>query len=258
MTEMPVLEVRRDGRVLWLRLNRPDARNALDASLVDAITCTFGGAARDAEVRVIVLTGNGRGFCAGVDLKALQANPGHSRPDLLDAVNAMFDRVRSFPKPVICALNGVTVAGGLELAMCCDVIFAAESAMIGDGHCNFGVVPGGGGAALLPQRIGLHRAKAMLFTGEILPATAWAEWGLVHRVVPDGQLDTTARDFAEALARRSPLVLRRMKRAADAAMEMSQSLALRNELAELRDHMTSPDFREGLAAFAERRVPDFG
>ncbi len=257
MSEASVLNVRRDGRVLWLRLNRPDARNALDVPLAAAITCAFGGATGNAEVRAVVLTGNGPSFCAGVDLKALQANPGHCRPDILDAVTEMFDRVRSFPKPVICALNGVTVAGGLELAMCCDVILAAESATIGDGHSNFGVVPGGGAAALLPQRIGLHRAKAMLFTGNILPAKTWAEWGLVHRVVPDDQLDIAADEFAQLLVRKSPMVLRRMKRAVNATMEMSQLLALRNELAELRDHMKSADFREGMAAFTERRTPNF-
>lgn len=255
-----VLDAQRDGRVLLLRLNRPDSMNALNSALSNALAQAFEEAAGNPEVRVVVLTGAGRAFCAGADLKELLADRTGSEmqgPDVVDAIAAAFDRIRAFPKPIVCALNGLTLAGGLELALCCDVILAGESAKIGDGHITYGVFPGGGGAALLPQRIGLHRAKALLFTGESLPAATWAEWGFVHRVIPDDALDKGALDFAQTLARRSPLVLQRMKRVTSAAFEVSQSQVLREELAELRDHMKSADFREGLASFVERRTPNF-
>ena len=149
------------------------------------------------------------------------------------------------------------MAGGLELAMCCDVLIAGESARIGDAHSNFGVFPGAGGAAVLPERIGLNNAKYLLFTGDALPARRLMEMGLVQEVVADDELAARLQTFGEKLAVKSPLVLRRMKSVANQSMEMSQSGALQLELETLRNHFRSDDIKEGLAAFAEKRKSVF-
>ena len=253
-----ILETR--GSAAWLRLNRPTELNALSRDMVlelgEALECIR----RDEKLRVVVLTGSGRAFCAGADLKAVQAGLSKERSedgDFLDAVAEVFQILRDFPKPVIGGLNGVTVAGGLELAMCCDVLIAAESAKIGDAHANFGVFPGAGGAAVLPSRIGLPNAKYLLFSGRSLPARDWLRMGLVQEVVADDALEARLDTFASDLADKSPLVLSRMKAVANASVDMSQAEALVWELSVLRDHLTSNDAAEGLAAFSEKRKPVF-
>lgn len=247
----------------WLTLNRPEAMNALSdelcAELDDAITRV----GRDREIRVLVVTGKGKAFCAGADLKGVfeggTAPAGEEDPlnSFLDKVAGVIDRLRNLPKPTIAALNGLTMAGGLELAMACDLIVAAESARIGDAHANFGVFPGAGGAAVLPRRIGPTAAKYLLFTGDTLPASELVPLGLVNRVVPDASLDAEVDTLASRIASKSPLVLRRMKQAVDDGLAQSQTTALRLERLVLDAHRHSRDIREGLAAFVEKRKPEF-
>lgn len=177
--------------------------------------------------------------------------------DFLDRCDDVYGLLRRLPKPVIAAINGITAAGGLELAMCCDIIFAAESAKIGDAHSNFGVFPGAGGAAVLPKRVGLNRAKYLLFSGDYLSAAELERFGLVNRVVPDGDLLGEVEIFAAKLAAKSPLVLRRMKEVANSSLDQSQDAALRHEMLNLRQHTRSYDLEEGLKAFAEKRKPEF-
>lgn len=257
------LTFERRAGVAWLTLNRPEAMNALSdllcAELDDAITRAGG----DREVRVLVLTGTGKAFCAGADLKgvfeggAVPAGEEDSLNAFLDKVAGVIDRLRNLPKPTIAALNGLTMAGGLELAMACDLIVAAQSARIGDAHANFGVFPGAGGAAVLPRRIGPTAAKYLLFTGDTLPASELVPLGLVNRVVPDASLDAEVDQLASRIASKSPLVLRRMKQAVDDGLAQSQSTALRLERLVLDAHRHSRDIREGLAAFVEKRKPEF-
>jgi enoyl-CoA hydratase len=252
----PLQESRRfDGAVAWLCLNRPGAMNSLNRDLAVGLSAAFATACADAAVKAVVLTGAGRAFCTGADLKALQAEVQSARvemPDLLDSIVAAFNSVRGCEKPVIAALNGATFAGGLELALCCDVIFAARSARIGDGHSNYAMFPGGGSAAVLPARIGVHRAKALLFSGDDLPAETLEDWGLVYRVVPDAELEASVLTFAKKLAGKSARVLRGMKSVVDRAAQPGHALALGIELLMLRDHMRTPEFREGLAQFDRR------
>ncbi len=141
--------------------------------------------------------------------------------------------------------------------MCCDLVVAAENAKMGDAHANFGVFPGAGGAAVLPGRIGLNRAKYLLFTGEFISAEEMKDYGLVHQVVPDDDLETVVRTLAAKLAEKSPLVLKRMKEVANQSLFQTQEAALRHELLHLRDHMRSYDMLEGLKAFQEKRKPRF-
>jgi len=177
--------------------------------------------------------------------------------EFLDLVGGMMDRLRVCPKPTIAALNGLTMAGGLELAMACDLIIAAESARIGDAHANFGVFPGAGGAAILPRRIGATAAKYLLFTGDTLPARELVSLGLVNRVVPDAELVSEVEKLALRIASKSPLVLRRMKQTVADGLEQPQASALRLERLVLDAHRHSHDIQEGLAAFVGKRTPDF-
>ncbi len=157
------------GSIAWLTLNRPKAMNSISLSIIERMEELLPQLAADDSVRVVVLTCAGPAFCAGVDLKQILASkelpPGEA--DFLDRIcDNVMNPLRDFPKPVIAALNGVTMAGGLELAMCCDIVLASEEARIGDAHANFGVYPGAGGAAVLPRLIPHNVAKYLLFTGK--------------------------------------------------------------------------------------------
>ncbi len=244
--------------VATIRLSRAKQMNALSFDMIDELADALSRIEEKDGVRSLVITGTGSAFCAGADLKEVLDTVGvPGKRDFLDVIAVLFRRLRNVPMPVIGGLNGITMAGGLELAMCCDVLIAGESARIGDAHSNFGVFPGAGGAAVLPERIGLNNAKYLLFTGDALPARRLMEMGLVQEVVADDELAARLQTFGEKLAVKSPLVLRRMKSVANQSMEMSQSGALQLELETLRNHFRSDDIKEGLAAFAEKRKPVF-
>ncbi len=247
------------GRSGWLYLNRPENMNSINTEMAMELVVALLEAGADMEVRVILLSGKGPSFCAGADLKSLVGGKGTqvAGPDFLDRARHAFSCLRNFPKPVIAVVNGLALAGGLELVMCCDIVIASESAKLGDAHSNYGVFPGAGGAAVMPRKIGLNRAKHLLFTGEFVSAEKMREYGLVNQVVPPEMLEDAAQALADLLAEKSPLVLRRMKEVANRSLDQAQDAALRHELLELRDHMRSLDFQEGLAAFKEKRPPNF-
>jgi enoyl-CoA hydratase/carnithine racemase len=245
--------------VAWITLNRPDDLNAVNLRMLEELSEVLTSITADAAQHVVVLTGSGRAFCAGADLKALMGGmskaPGEQ--NFSDLTLSTLALLRNMPKPTIAAINGLTIAGGLELAMCCDILIGAASAKIGDGHGNFGVFPGGGGAAVLPRKIGLNRAKQLLFTGDLLSAEQMQAWGLLNGVAPDEELQSVAADLAARMVSKSSLVLRRMKSVANRSMDQSQEMALRDELLECLQHTRSYDFQEGLVAYSEKRKPVF-
>jgi enoyl-CoA hydratase len=252
----------RRGPVVWVTLNRPEVMNALCSPMIDEMIDALKSIQGDAELRVVVLTGAGaKAFCAGADLKEVRTwldgatMPG--KPDFLDRLTSFFEALRALPKPVIAAVNGIAVAGGLELVMACDLVLAAENAVFGDAHSNFGLFPGAGGAALLPRRIGINRAKYLLFTGDVVSAHEMMAFGVVNRVAATSDLASTAQELAERLASKSPTVLRKMKEVVNRAPNQTESAALQDEMRTLREHLRSADVREGLAAFMEKRSPDF-
>ncbi len=246
-----------DG-VLTLTLNRPDRMNAFNGLMRRELIAAFDAADADDAVRVVIMTGAGRAFCAGADLKEVAgANHEPGQPDLLDLVDHTFGLMRDGPKPVIAAVNGLAMAGGLEMVMACDLVFAAESAKLGDAHSNFGVFPGAGGAAILPRRIGLNRAKYLLFSGENVSAQDMMDWGLVNKVIADEDLRQAVQAFTDRLAEKSPAVLRRMKTVSNRSLDVDETAALSEEMLNLRAHMRSWDMHEGLSAFNEKRKPQF-
>jgi enoyl-CoA hydratase/carnithine racemase len=261
MTDAPVLR-RDDGAVTWLTLNRPDALNALSPDLLDHLDGHVRDLERDDTVRAVVVSATGRAFCAGADLTALTGPDGELDPSRLLAfirrAGAVFGRLAALPTPVIAAVNGIALAGGLELVLHCDLVVASESARLGDGHINYGLLPGAGGAARLPRVIGPTRAKYLAFTGELLPAAECRAMGLVNEVVPAERLADRVSELAGKLATRSPSALRLFKRAIDDGLEQPLPTALRLEHLATAEHLHSGDVQEGLAAFQAKRAPNFG
>ncbi len=245
-----------------LTLNRPDALNSISPTMVAELHRALGELEEDQSLRVLVLTGAGRAFCAGADLKASRARLNADTPALanetfLNDLGDVLRRVERFPLPVIAAVNGVALAGGLELVLCCDLVVAAAEAKIGDAHANYGLVPGGGSSVRLPRKIGPARAKYLLYSAAFVPAETLMDWGLVHRVVAGTDLWTAVDGLVGELTDKSPLGLRRMKRMVDDGLDQPLDTALRLELAINANHAESYDRREGLAAFVEKRKPKF-
>ncbi len=258
----PLLLERREA-ALWLTLNRPDAFNALDADIVAALAAACDRVERERDIRLVVVTGNGKAFCAGADLKGVLSET-DSAVDQAQALAAfltrtgkVFDRLERLGVPTIAVVNGVALAGGLELILCCDFAIAVDTATIGEGHAKFAQLPGAGGSVRLPRRIGAARAKYMMFTGDLLTAEQALAWGLVDFVVPAAGLDALLEATSRRIADKSALVLARMKSLVLDGQEQPKDVALRAEIAMGASHTASYDRNEGLAAFVEKRKPAY-
>jgi len=253
------VEVVRRGAAAWVHLNRPEDMNALNPELTDALFATMRLLARDEEVRTIVVTGSGRAFCAGADLKffkgALEAENYTSITTFLNTLYDCLNLMERMPKPIIAAVNGMALAGGLELVLACDLVVAVEDAKLGDAHANFGLIPGGGGSVRLPRKIGETLAKEMMFTGAFYSARDLAGSGLINRVVADGDLEMEVSHLAETMAAKSPLGLGQMKALVNESLNLDTDKALKLELLAFEEHLKTKDLREGLAAFGEKRTP---
>jgi len=247
------------GSTAWFVINRPEEMNALNHEIIENLDSFLDQSASDEDIRCLVLTGTGRAFCAGADLKATtgEADLAPGTPDFIDRVGAVFHKLRTFPKPVIASLNGYTMAGGLELAMCCDLVIAADSAKIGDAHANFGVFPGAGGASVLPLLVPTNVANYLLFTGKLLSANEMKAYGFVNEVVDDNDLSNATQSLADLIATKSPISLSRMKEVTNGTHKDAARAALQHEQVLFRQHMRSADAAEGLNAFAEKRTPQF-
>ncbi|MCW3039616.1 MAG: enoyl-CoA hydratase [Solirubrobacterales bacterium] len=257
-TTAPATSYELRGSAAWIRLTRPEKMNAIDADVVAGLNAGLDRALSD-QARTVVLTGTGRVFCAGADLKAaLRGLDDLSAIEqLLAGANAVIRRLAAHPAPVIAAVNGLTIAGGLELVLACDLVVAAEDAPMGDGHATYGVLPGGGASVRLPQRIGAARAKELLFTGTPVSAAEMHRLGLVNRVVPADQLETAVDELCATLATRSRQMLAAAKDLVEDGLGRPVEEALDHELAVLLRHLHSTDVAEGLAAFSEGRRPVF-
>jgi len=243
-------------------MNRPAEMNPLDWDTVLRLDRVFGELAADPTVRVVAVTGAGAAFSAGGDMKkyqTLQRDPVEF-PQFLADIHAMFGRIWHYPKPYIALVNGIAVAGGIELILSCDLAFAAESARIGDAHLNFGQMGGGGVLTLLPRAVGPSRARELIFSGRLLGPAEALDWGLVSKVVPDGGLIEAAVSFARDVAAKSPLAVANAKQVLNAALEegtgVPAAMRLEREVT-ARYCLTSSDAHEGLQAFAEKRKPNF-
>jgi 2-(1,2-epoxy-1,2-dihydrophenyl)acetyl-CoA isomerase len=249
------------GRVAYLTLNRPEALNALAPAQRDRLIGLLGEASADPAVRAVVLTGTGRGFCAGADLRGGPAAGERVAGDVARTIRLGAQRliaaVLDCEKPVIAAVNGTAAGLGAHLALACDLVLAAESARFIEVFVRRGLVPDGGGAYLLPRLIGPQRAKELMFFGDAVSAADAERLGLVNRVVVDGELAKTAREWAERLATAPTRALALTKQLVNASLDSDRATAFAAEAAAQEINMTTEDAREGVASFVERRSPEY-
>jgi enoyl-CoA hydratase len=255
------VQTERRGAALWLWLNRPNALNSLTLEMVHGLHQGLDLAA-DPDVRVVVIAGKGRAFCAGADLtQVLGRVSGDAEPaaedDFLRQVGGVFDRLEAFEKPVIAAVHGLAVAGGLELLLCCDLVVAAKSASFADAHANYGLLPAGGGSVRLPRRVGPARAKQLMFTGVTLPAGDLAGTDLITVLAADGQLASEVDSLVAAIAAKSPAGIAAMKALIHDGLQVPREVGLRMERQRSAAHTRTHDFHEGVSAFTEKRAPKF-
>jgi 2-(1,2-epoxy-1,2-dihydrophenyl)acetyl-CoA isomerase len=262
MSEYETVNVRRDGAAATIELNRPDALNAWNAQLGRDLLAAVKGAAEDAEVRAVVVTGAGRAFSSGADLRGVtedQTPEGH--PDLhkvlTERYHPIITTIRTMPKPVLAAVNGPAVGIGLSLALASDLVIARESAYLLLAFVNIGLVPDGGSSLFVPTRTGFARATEMAMLGERVPAAKALEWGLVNRVVADDAFDAEVAGLRDRLAAGPTRSYAGAKRQLNNWLyaRMDEQLALE---AQVQQEMAgSPDFYEGVAAFLEKRPAKF-
>jgi enoyl-CoA hydratase/carnithine racemase len=210
-----------------------------------------------ADARVVLIRGTGRAFCAGADLKERAGMDPEARLAHNRAINAMADALEALPMPTIAVVNGLALGGGLEIALACDLRFAASSATLGLTEARVGAIPGAGGTQRLPRLIGIARAMKMMFAGDPIDAATAASWGVVEDVVADDALDDAALAYASVVASRSPRTTRLLKRVVRTGLEHRLADGLRLERDALAEVFASADYAEGLRAFAERRPANF-
>ena len=249
LTEHPAQGVR------LLRINRPEARNALNLEVRQALVAELAAAAADANVLAVVITGNDKAFAAGADLREMRdLGP----IELMQrGVHKLWDEIAAFPKPLIAAVNGFALGGGCELALHCDIIIAGESAKFGQPEVKLGLLPGGSGTQRLVRAIGKYKAMLMILSGDVISAREASEMGLVSRVVGDDEVVDNAVALASGIARNGPVAVRLAKEAVLAGQDASLATALSLERKAFWLTFATEDKTEGISAFLEKRPPAF-
>ena len=253
-----------DSNVATITLNRPDRLNAISGPMLESLSQALRDADHDRDVRVIVITGAGRGFCAGLDLKDLVAGTGIGSNGADSLANTRFDLANSPPivlhttdKPVICAINGPAAGYGMDLALGADIRIASRDAKLAAVFTRRGILPESGGAWLLPRLIGWEKAAEIAFAGRTLSAQEALEAGLVSHVVEPDQLMPTTRQLAAEIAANAPLAVQATKRMMRLGLEETFEANVHHVFLQLLPLFGSKDFREGVQAFVEKREPQF-
>ncbi len=254
----------KSSHVAVVTLNRPQKLNAYSEIMVHEILAALGDARDDDEIRAVIVTGTGRGFCSGGDIGRDFQYParyrGHRMESMLEMRENMHELVKflqRFDKPTVAAINGAAVAGGLTLALSCDFRIAGESSRLGDTSLKFALIPDEGGAYLFPRFLGLEKALKMSLFSEVYSARQALELGLVTEVVPDTELMARAREWAERLAAGPPIAIRITKRMMYKQLTMSLDNALEDAALGTMVANYTEDVKEGIAAFHEKRPPKF-
>ncbi len=255
MTDPVVLLERPADGVALIRINRPEARNALNMEVRRIIARYLTELGEDAETRCIVLTGNDKSFAAGADIKEMS---GITAVEALQrGAHLLWRATAACPKPVIAAVNGFALGGGCELAMTCDIIIAGESARFGQPEVNIGILPGGGGTQRLTRAVGKFKAMKICLAGELFSAKEAFDMGLASELVPDAMVEKRAIELAIRIASLPPLAVQQIKDVVLAGQDASLETALRLETKAMHFLFASQDQKEGMAAFIEKRKPKF-
>lgn len=248
-----------DAGVAVLRLNRPDSLNSFTSDMHLEVREALTLAAEDSAVRAVLLTGNGRGFCAGQDLNDRAVAPGEAMPDLGDSVeknyNPLIRLLTGMEKPVICAVNGVAAGAGANIALACDIVIAARSASFIESFCKLGLIPDSGGTWILPRLVGMARARALAMLGPKISAEQAEAWGMIWQVVDDDALLDTALGLAQQMATQPTrgFAFAKQALAASTTNSLDEQLELEKEL--MRAAGKTHDYQEGVKAFLEKRQP---
>ncbi len=262
MSEQPVLS-ELEGNVRWIRLNRPDAMNAITPQMLLDLNEALKEADDDPETRVVVFTGSGRGFCSGLDLKQAAAGEGitgrltqagsrhHSTREICTVTMQRMD------KPIIAAINGATAGYGLDLALGCDMRLISDEALIIPGFSRMGIIPESGGTWYLPKLIGWAKACEITMLGDNLTAEQALEYGLVNKVVPAAALTSVTTEWAEKIAANAPLAISETKRLFRHGLNQDFESHSHHVLMSLVNLTRSNDFKEAIQSYAEKRPPDF-
>ncbi|WP_441249298.1 enoyl-CoA hydratase [Kitasatospora sp. McL0602] len=255
MAEYATILVERKGRVGLITLNRPEALNALNTQVMNEVVAAATAFDRDREIGAMVITGSEKAFAAGADIKEMQGN---SFPEVyLDDWLGPWDRLGQLRKPVIAAVSGYALGGGCELAMLCDVLLAADTAKFGQPEIKLGVIPGIGGSQRLTRAVGKAKAMELCLTGRMMGAEEAERAGLVSRIVPAADLMTEALAVAETIAGMSTPAAVMMKESVNRAFESTLAEGVRFERRLFHAAFATADQKEGMAAFAEKRPPEF-
>lgn len=248
---------KRDG-MATITINRPHALNAMDEETIPEILSRLEDAEKDENVRVLVITGAGeKAFCAGLDLKTMTGI------NVIKAVKTsrlgqkLTLAIEELGKPVIAAINGYALGGGLELAMACDIRIASENARIGQPEVSVGLLPGWGGTQRLPRLVGKGIAKELIFTGKMIDVKTAERIGLINMVVPAEKLKPTVEEFAKEIMSKSPVAIRLVKELINSSIETDQRIGLLHEAEAFGVLSSTEDFREGVSAFLEKRKPKY-
>jgi len=244
--------------IATITINRPEVRNALNEEAVGELLARLQDAETDPTVRVVVITGAGdRAFCSGLDLNIIKGVSPLRGTEASRNGQYLCDRIEALGKPVIAAINGYALGGGIELAMACDIRIASENAQIGQTEVNVGLIPGWGGTQRLPRYVGKGIAKEMVFTGKRIDAKTAERLGLINAVVPPDQLKAKAMELATELAGKPPIAIRLMKSLINNSTETHPDIGLWQEAEAFGIVASTEDFNEGVSAFLEKRKPQY-
>lgn len=258
MAETAVLQLAVDDGVATLTLDRPRAMNALSRALAGELLAALRDLGTRPALRVVVVRGaGGRAFCTGADLKERMGLSAEEKGAHTALIGAAADALAALPVPSIAAVRGYALAGGLELALACDIRLAASDAVFGLTEVNIGIFPGAGGPVRLPRVVGPGKARELIFSGRRIDAAEALACGLVERVLPPDELDGAVATLAGQIRDAAPLAVRAVKRVLDTATDLPIAEALRHAEGLRRPLDDTRDYAEGLAAFAERRKPQF-
>ncbi|MDH5482261.1 MAG: enoyl-CoA hydratase-related protein [Candidatus Bathyarchaeota archaeon] len=248
---------KKDGIAL-ITINRPAALNALDEETVLGLLSRLQDAEKDDNIRVVVITGAGeKAFCAGLDLKTVKDISAIKAWETTKRLQKLTLTIEELGKPVIAAINGYALGGGLELAMACDIRIASENARVGQPEVNVGLIPGSGGTQRLPRLVGKGIAKELIFTGKMIDAKTAEKIGLINIVVPPEKLQSTIEELSKEIMSKPPIALRLVKELINNSTEIDQRIGLMHECEAFGILASTEDFKEGVSAFLEKRKPEY-
>jgi enoyl-CoA hydratase/carnithine racemase len=258
---MADVEVTNEAGVRWIALNRPESKNGLTDAVNQQLIDALDGAAADKAIRCVVVTGTGGNFCSGLDLKAMAAGAMGGFDNVEEHMRKYFHglirAVRRVEKPVVALVDGAAVGYGCDLALACDLRIGTERTRFGEVFVKRGLMPDGGGTWTLPRLVGVGKALELMFTGDLVGADDALKMGLLTRIIPSAEAEQQAWEFAKRLAAGPPLVHAWIKRAVYAAQSTDLDAALENEVRGQMQLLRSKDFFEGIAAFFQKRAPNF-